>query len=107
MDKHILKRAVACALGALLVVSAGASLDAQAVRATIQGTVKDSSGGTLPGASVDVKNVATGVIQSAVADAEGRYTVPELIVGTYDVTATLQGFKTVTQQGLSLSVGAQ
>ena len=72
MHIQTLKRALACALGALLVVSAGVSLRAQAVRATIQGTVKDSTGATLPGATVEVKNVATGVTQSATADAEGR-----------------------------------
>jgi hypothetical protein len=107
MATQTTRRALACALGALLLIGAAVSLDAQAVRATIQGTIKDSTGASLPGASVDVKNVATGVVESAVADAEGRYTVPELIVGTYDVTAALQGFKTVTQQGIALNVGAQ
>jgi len=80
---------------------------AQAARATIQGTIKDATGATLPGATVEVKNVATGVAQTVVADGQGRYAVPELIVGDYEVTATLQGFRTVVQRGVSLSVGAQ
>jgi hypothetical protein len=80
---------------------------AQAVRATIQGTIKDATGATLPGATVEVKNVATGVAQNVVTDGSGRYSVPELIVGDYEVTATLQGFRTVVQRGVALSVGAQ
>lgn len=83
------------------------SVEAQAVRATILGSVRDSTGAALPGATVDVKNVSTGVIQSAVADDQGRYTIPELIVGAYEVSAMLQGFGTVVQQNVTRTVGAQ
>jgi hypothetical protein len=51
----------------LLVLTSAATLRAQAVRATIQGTIKDAGGAALPGASIDVRNVATGAVQSAVA----------------------------------------
>jgi hypothetical protein len=93
---------------ALVLVSVGGELlHAQAVRATILGTVKDSTGASLPGATVEVRNVATGVVQSVVADEQGRYTVPELLVGTYELTGSLQGFRTVVQQNIVLTVGQQ
>jgi hypothetical protein len=99
----------ASALVALFVMFGGASsrLQAQAVRATILGTVTDTSGASLPGATVEVKNVATGVVSPTVADEQGRYSVPELLVGAYEVTASLQGFRTVVQQNVTLTVGAQ
>ena len=99
----------ASALIAVLVIcGAGTvSVEAQAVRATILGSVRDSTGAALPGATVDVKNVSTGVIQSSVADDQGRYNIPELIVGTYEISAMLQGFGTVVQQNITLTVGAQ
>jgi carboxypeptidase family protein/TonB-dependent receptor-like protein len=99
----------ASALIAVLVICGGGtvSVEAQAVRATILGSVRDSTGAALPGATVDVKNVSTGVIQSSVADGQGRYNIPELIVGTYEVSATLQGFGTVVQQNITLTIGAQ
>ncbi|HYJ93877.1 MAG TPA: carboxypeptidase-like regulatory domain-containing protein, partial [Vicinamibacterales bacterium] len=56
-----------------LVVSGSAA--AQAVRATVLGTVSDPTGGVLPGASVNVTNTETGVVQSTVADSQGRYAV--------------------------------
>jgi hypothetical protein len=96
------------ALAALVVLAVGAlRADAQAVRATILGTVKDSTGASLPGATVEVRNVATGVVQSVVADDQGRYTVPELLVGTYELTGSLQGFRSVVQQNIVLTVGQQ
>src|SRR5690348_16714356 len=75
------------------------SLHAQATTATILGTVNDSSGATVPGATVTVTNTTTGIGQTAVSDSRGRYVVPTLAVGTYSVKAELQGFQTVIQQG--------
>lgn len=80
---------------------------AQAVRATIQGAVTDSSGAALPGVTVEAKNVDTNVVQSTVTNGEGRYTAPDLPIGNYEVTAALQGFQTVVRRGITLRVGAQ
>jgi hypothetical protein len=100
--------AIALACAWLLVgVIGSVRLDAQAVRATILGTVKDSSGAAVPGAAVDAKHMATGVMQSVVTDAQGRYTVPDLQLGDYEVQAALTGFQTVLQKGITLAVGSQ
>ena len=75
----------------ILLAAAGVSrLEAQTnVNAFIQGTVMDPSGGVLPGATVQVKNIGTGLARSAVTDSQGRYTATDLLIGDYEVEATL------------------
>ena len=85
----------------------GSSVAAQAVRATVLGTVTDRTGAVLPGATVNVTNTETGVVQSTVADSQGRYTVSNLLPATYNVEAALSGFQTVLRPGVRLVVGTQ
>jgi protocatechuate 3,4-dioxygenase beta subunit len=85
----------------------GGGAAAQAVRATVLGTVTDRTGAVLPGATVNVTNTETGVVQSTVADSQGRYTVNNLLPATYNVEASLSGFQTVLRQGVRLVVGSQ
>jgi hypothetical protein len=91
----------------IALAAGGTPLAAQAVRGTIQGTVSDSTGAALPGVAVEAKNIATGVSQTVVTNAEGRYTAPDLPLGDYEVVATLQGFQTVNRRGITLRVGSQ
>ena len=91
----------------LLVVVLGVMrVNAQGGTATISGTVTDPSGGAIAAAKVDVKNTGTGIVQSTTTDAQGRYNVPELTIGTYEVQASSSGFTTVVQSGINLTVGA-
>ena len=70
---------------------------AQEARGTIQGRVSDASGGTIPGATINVTSRATGIVTSATSNAEGNYRVPFLIPGVYRVEISLTGFtKSVT-----------
>ena len=62
---------------------------------------------TLPYASVSISNVATGVVTSVVTNADGLYSAPNLLPGTYEVTATFDGFNTQTKSGITLTVGAE
>ncbi len=80
--------AVLAVVSSLIPVSASA----QEARGAIQGRVVDSSGGAVPGATVEVLNVATGVATPTTTNAEGSYRVPFLIPGTYRVTVSLEGF---------------
>src|SRR6185369_1993931 len=73
--------------------------------ATIIGTVTDSSGAAIPGATVLVSHVETGTSQTRVTDAQGRYSVPNLAIGTYDVQSELPGFQTVLKKGIVLTIG--
>ena len=60
----------------------------------ISGTVTDSSGAVLPGATISAKHLATGVVTTAVSNSEGAFNIPSLATGTYEVTVTLDNFKT-------------
>jgi Carboxypeptidase regulatory-like domain len=82
-------------------------LAAQQTTGTIQGTVSDSTGGVIPAASVQVKNSGTGQTQATESDAQGRYRVPDLAVGDYEVQASKTGFTTVIHRGITLSVGGE
>ena len=55
--------------------------------------VKDASGGVLPGVTVTMTQMETGRKETAVTDAEGRYTSIPLPLGTYRIEAALSGFK--------------
>jgi carboxypeptidase family protein len=77
---------------------------AQQGRGTIQGTVTDAGGGTIAGAQVTITNTATNLAYTAVTGAEGFYTVPNLSVGSYTVTATKDGFKKTVRNGIVLEV---
>src|SRR6266849_6461397 len=63
----------------------------------ITGQVTDPTGARIPGASVTVTNLDTGVANPTVANADGYYTVPFLIPSDYGVIATHSGFKTATR----------
>src|SRR5215470_13404448 len=73
-------------------------------QATIAGTVKDPSGGVLPGVSVEVSSpVLIEKTRAAVTDGTGQYRVVNLLPGTYSVTFTLPGFSTVKRDGIEVS----
>ncbi|HEX4276335.1 MAG TPA: carboxypeptidase regulatory-like domain-containing protein [Bryobacteraceae bacterium] len=81
-------------------------LRGQAATATIAGTITDSSGASVPGASVNAKSSGTGITRSTTSDAQGRYNLPDLAIGDYDVQATKTGFQTVITKGVNLTVGS-
>ena len=80
-------------VGVLLCVLAFAGgAYAQEQTGAIQGTVKDASGSVLPGVTVEARSPAAVGVSNAVTDTQGIYRFPALPPGTYEVTATLQGF---------------
>ena len=97
-----MKRAV---LGLVIVASLLPRLAAaQAVTGTILGTVTDTTGATIPGATVTLANLGTGLTRSLVTDDSGEYTAPSLPTGKYRLTAELPGFRTVTMPDIDLGV---
>ncbi len=102
---HLVKRGV---LGALLVASVlgfASTASAQFDRGTISGTIKDSSGGVVPGVTVTATSVQTQTPTVAVTDATGFYTFPNLRPGAYVVSAELSGFKKAVRENLQLDAG--
>ena len=95
-----------CCLLALLLVVAG-SATAQTFRGTILGTVTDLSGGTVPGATVTIKNVDTGLTRTLTTSDDGSYSAPELPIGNYSVTVEKQGFKTGLISGIKVEVSTE
>ena len=79
---------------------------AQAVFAAINGTVTDSTGGVIRGATVNVTNVETNVTRSVTTNEAGVYNATNLIPGTYRVEALLSGFKTAVVSTVTLEVNA-
>src|SRR5262245_20395099 len=94
-------------LGLVLLVATVTPALAQITSATISGTIKDETGGVLPGVDVVVRNLDTSLSRSVVTDANGYYTVPGLAPGKYEARATLQGFSTAVQSGIVLEVAQQ
>jgi Carboxypeptidase regulatory-like domain len=74
--------------------------------AAISGRVADPSGAGVPDAPVTIKNIGTTATQTVNTDSQGRYSVPELAIGTYDVSASKPGFQTSVRSGVNLTVGA-
>jgi len=71
---------------------------------SLTGTVMDPSGAVIPGATVSVVNSETGAQRDASADAQGRYTIPQLQPGTYKLTARAGGFSDVVIDRVELLV---
>ncbi len=82
-----------------------ASAFAQQTTGSVSGRVVDQQGAAVPGATVTAKSTATGFSRNDTSDAEGVYRVSALPVGTYDITAELSGFTTVSRKAIEISVG--
>jgi len=81
-----------CALVACFLMI-GVRVGAQEVTSTIVGTVVDSSGAVVPGATVKLTNVATGVVRTASSGRDGVFHFPNLGAHTYNATVSANGFQ--------------
>jgi hypothetical protein len=95
-------RLAACLAVGLVVLALATPAVAQTVTGRISGTVTDSSGGVLPGATVTVTNEGTGLSRASVTDTSGAYLFTNLPLGVYSVEASLEGFTTTRQTGYQL-----
>ena len=78
---------------------------AQVDRATLNGTVTDSSGAVITNAKVEATSAATALRRELQTSANGAYLMPGLPIGRYTVTFSHEGFKTVRYTDVELSVG--
>ena len=87
-----------------IVAGSTGAVSAQTVTGTVQGTVTDASGGVLPGVTVTIKNDETGAVREIVTNAVGFYVAPFLPIGRYTITAKLDGFQTVVERAVQISL---
>ncbi len=85
----------------------GGHLEAQVAGATLTGTVTDKSGAVVPNAQVAITNTATAITTNVTTGSAGLYSAQNLIPGSYSVSMTAQGFQTLKQSDITLTVGAQ
>ena len=104
MYRH-LRAAVAAAAVVLTALVPRVTLAQTAATGTIEGTVLDSTGGILPGATVVVRNIDTNQTRELVSDEGGRYRATALQPGNYEVKATLAGFQDVSLGNIGVQVG--
>jgi hypothetical protein len=83
------------------------SLSGQVTTGTILGVVQDPTGAVIPGVMVTAKNLDTGITRTAISDEGGRYTLPDLTLGNYEVEGQLPGFQTEVRTGITLTVGRE
>jgi len=66
---------------------------AQGTTGMILGTISDTTGAAIPGATLTLRNVDTGFTRTVSADEAGRYRAPQLPLGRYEVTAEWPAFR--------------
>jgi hypothetical protein len=78
---------------------------AQITTATVQGDVVDEKGGSVPGASVEARNLDTNYLRTETTNADGHFLFLNLGPGRYTLTTSKQGFATILQENVNLTVG--
>jgi hypothetical protein len=91
----------------VFVLLSTAMLVGQTFRGTILGSVTDPSGAFVAGATVKVRNLATGLERTTVTSGDGSYSVRELPIGTYAVTVTQTGFQTAVTNNVEVNVATE
>src|SRR5918993_2648821 len=97
-------RSVLLALAVLLLPVAAT---AQTTLGRVAGTVLDSSGGVLPGATVTLTNTGTGQVLTSVSGEAGAFLFPQVPVGTYKVKVELESFKSAEFTDVTVAVGQE
>ena len=98
-------RLVLAALVAILASTSSAF--AQFDTASVLGTVRDATGAVVPGATVILKNVSTGIVANTVSDDKGDYQFQNVRIGAYTVRAELQGFSAAEAEDIQVTVNAR
>ncbi len=92
-------------VAALVLLLAGTAVLGQTTSATLSGTIRDASGAVVPDVKLSAKNTQTGAVRDSKTDGDGRYSLPNLDPGQYELRAERSGFKTLVQSGVVLTVG--
>lgn len=103
------KSAFSMMLGATLVGggSVWAHAQSQSINGTIRGRVADTTGASIPNATVAVANTDVGFDKTVSADGNGEFVILNLPLGTYKITVTKTGFSTTAYQQIVLNAGKE
>ncbi len=102
-----MQRCVALAVAIVLAVFAGTSARAQSIQGSILGTVKDTSGAVVPGATVTLKNLDEGTVRTAISNGTGDYQFLDTKAGRYSVDVSAANFENWSTTGLVLAARQQ
>jgi hypothetical protein len=91
----------------LLFVSAATTAFAQFDSATVLGAIRDSGGAAMPGVTVTLKNIDTGLSVTAQTDGDGNFQFTNVRIGNYRVSAEKQGFSTAIAERVNVAVNAR
>src|SRR5712692_5040285 len=97
---------VICVAAICVLVVTSPSTSAQAVNATLLGTVTDSSGAVVASAKVTITELKTGVSRTATTNDSGNYGFSDLAPGQYEVAVESQGFKKAVRSGVDVLVNS-
>lgn len=92
-------------LALLVALGPWSMLQAQFTTAKLTGSVVDTSGASVPGATVTARNMNTGFTRTTKSASTGAYQFPALPIGVYEVTVKATGFETYRQEGVTLATG--
>src|SRR6266478_9681824 len=105
VSSGILRTSLAIAVGVML-LSFTPLLHAQVDTGSILGTVSDPSGAVIHDANITLTNEGTNSKLTTTAGEDGSYKFTPVRIGSYTVSASLQGFQTMTQRNVTVNVGA-
>jgi Carboxypeptidase regulatory-like domain len=100
-----MKKLLFCTLPLLCVMASVASFAQSTNAGDIRGTVTDASGALIPGVTVTVTNVETGVTKTFTTNDSGLYDTDSIVTGNYTVAFTKEGFQKVVRGPITLQVG--
>jgi hypothetical protein len=103
-NKYLREVRTTAAIAFALVILLALNVLAQLPTGTILGTVQDTTGGTVAGATVTVTNPDTGATRTGTTGDDGTYRFPALPVGNWGVRVTKDGFQTAERKGITLEV---
>jgi len=88
----------------LLVLLFAFTATAQEFRGQLAGKITDPNGAVIPGSKVEIKNVQTGIVSTAMTGEDGSYSFPLLSPGKYQLTVTKENFNTAVREGIEVRV---
>jgi hypothetical protein len=106
-NRVVLERALSVAVGLALMLSVARLGSAQGVTGTVSGTVKDTQGGVIPGATVTLVSESKGTHSAPrVTDPSGDFVFPNLAADTYTIRVEMPSFRTLNRSGVKVSPGS-